>query len=1506
MPQCIGEELTEEGWRRCEQPSANGHNEYCFDHGLDHEQGSSPGSGDSISEGLPGIAAGGDERQAAAGGTGRRGEIARAVHSRHQGYTRGEGPDDVRTNGLLVPDPIRLARFAKSKDIRTASDLGYQRLASLKEDEKNEDIGEMEGEINPSPRAGATTPEKGRPCLPGPDGSRQRTDGGGGADEKDGDIRGGVLAGNYVGVSDGNSGGSHGVDGGGSGGVGGGGGGGDARQIAGDEREGRNERDWRSIKRLMFDDNAEHQIQDTANWNELFQAALDLPEQSTDQCYVKWQRLTTVNRDFVAAAVTYGKTIISEYFLDNRDKSIKPVEVGGACGGIKFVWRGILFKLADGSKGPYCGNDEAAAKGAGHDLRGATHYLGTRIPELHYALQCLIDYKGFRMTAQAELPVNPGTLQYGTADGGRTVLNEDASLAEKLKEAGTKLNLRTHEVKGKEMHSACDIEGHKSDKDNRYYLLDFSRSFPPESPYKVEHLSRILSDGTPVHVHDHDVTNPKHRDRRVGGKPRQGVISETSVDHRVKVLEKRHITYTVRLDDGPEIIVPATRVTDRHLSIYWRMLRPEFVKGDADTMAYRQCPEPPGTPPPRKAPALRKNHMSRVSETGEDGSDISTVEPAAPASSFKGLARASSLPSLAEEEEKRQDWGEADGYEVAMSGERLGDQGGSASRGGGVSGDSDRSGDPAAACSTPSRRRLFTSGGRSTPSRRFLVHDGVGSYEVFMDYDPVSQTEVGAEVGGRGSSRGRGGSQWQQSTSNRRMRMIARGGSSFLFSSSRDRDRVNHGNNSAPMPRPGSYEAQEPSGRQLLRKVGSMSFFGGGSDGAVGRGSRRAAPRGVMLEGDGTSSNVSYRFYDADRRQQPGSMANLVQDIAAAAKWQFIPLSPDALSGFTKDAKDRSDINQDVHEATAVMVDVAVVKVAERLMELPPEVQGTLDLAVELHRHGVNVRHLGKVRDLVPDEEENSVLRDMMLTEIIARTLKNILRRFQRKWMEAEKSTSEQGMRILVVGFLNLVTGCHRNSGEFWEEKVLVGVLQRFGVIALTKTERKDILKTCIYDRPHVLEICVARLTEMQGLVLTPEAEEQFSSEEESPFQFQFVVSDIQEIRPIVRYMHILDYGGGVMLSMQAEKLKRAGNASPRTIERLKCMARQYFIKAYQSKADDENTRSALLSYLGEISPPPPTPPEPEPKSKPKLGGCLRRALGCFGWCCSSARRRVSLPPGPQEDPCPRRQISHGGLSVNGSNDGPPTGLSEAHATADASEDSDVNAELATRPPSHPPEYEHFYEPAEDTYLLIDALHADAEVLRNRVRPSLCLEIGPGSGLVTAALCALLQEGGRKEEEEAPAPVALQRKLLRPLFMAAEINPRAAAACVRTAKANKVEPFEVVCCDLASCVGDRLRQQVDILVFNPPYVPTPPEEVGSKDIAAAWAGGERGREVVDRFLPAVKELLSPTGCFYMVTVEDNDPAEIISIMRGYGVHGEVVLRRRAKNEALSILRMRHD
>ncbi|CAN0496736.1 unnamed protein product, partial [Laminaria digitata] len=65
-------------------------------------------------------------------------------------------------------------------------------------------------------------------------------------------------------------------------------------------------------------------------------------------------------------------------------------------------------------------------------------------------------------------------------------------------------------------------------------------------------------------------------------------------------------------------------------------------------------------------------------------------------------------------------------------------------------------------------------------------------------------------------------------------------------------------------------------------------------------------------------------------------------------------------------------------------------------------------------RSGVNIRHLGQVRSTIdPTDQKKGLLRDVMLTEMVARTLKNILRSFQRKWMKAERSTSEQGMRML-------------------------------------------------------------------------------------------------------------------------------------------------------------------------------------------------------------------------------------------------------------------------------------------------------------------------------------------------------------------------------------------------------------------------------------------------------------------------------------------------------------
>ena len=95
---------------------------------------------------------------------------------------------------------------------------------------------------------------------------------------------------------------------------------------------------------------------------------------------------------------------------------------------------------------------------------------------------------------------------------------------------------------------------------------------------------------------------------------------------------------------------------------------------------------------------------------------------------------------------------------------------------------------------------------------------------------------------------------------------------------------------------------------------------------------------------------------------------------------------------------------------------------------------------------------------------------------------------------------------------------------------------------------------------------------------------------------------------------------------------------------------------------------------------------------------------------------------------------------------------------------------------------------------------------------------------------------------------------------------------------------------MVNAVLPRIRHKVDLLIFNPPYVPTPPEEMNRVDIYASWAGGEDGREIIDRFLPTVEELLAPSGVFFLVLIEDNKPDQVISILKSMRFESKVLLR----------------
>lgn len=185
------------------------------------------------------------------------------------------------------------------------------------------------------------------------------------------------------------------------------------------------------------------------------------------------------------------------------------------------------------------------------------------------------------------------------------------------------------------------------------------------------------------------------------------------------------------------------------------------------------------------------------------------------------------------------------------------------------------------------------------------------------------------------------------------------------------------------------------------------------------------------------------------------------------------------------------------------------------------------------------------------------------------------------------------------------------------------------------------------------------------------------------------------------------------------------------------------------------------------------------------------------------------------------------------------------------------------------------YEPSEDTFLFIDALEADLAFIQAR-KPTYMLEIGSGNGVITTALGSHLSL----------------------TCFTTDINIKACNATRNTGLLNKVQ-VEPVCMDLASHFRPFL---FDILIFNPPYVLTDSEEIIGTGLSRAWAGGIDGREIIDKLLPQMKNILSESGIFYLLLLKENKPDEVAAILEKFGFQHKIIKEKKILGEYLYIVR----
>ncbi|GAM26025.1 hypothetical protein SAMD00019534_092000 [Acytostelium subglobosum LB1] len=229
----------------------------------------------------------------------------------------------------------------------------------------------------------------------------------------------------------------------------------------------------------------------TSDLNDRFQEVVlkfrDIP--SLDTNLYNLQEISTdllhISQDFIHTVKTYGRIIIEERFL--QEKTIKHTSLGGHLGGDKYIVRNVLFKFAGGSPHGVYG-EWGGAKVGGQELKGCMATLNCPINGLCVPLMALVDFMGYRLIAMSILPISSSsehsTIVYGSSDMGQTVHASHEPSLDVMRHLAQALNLKAHmggTQKPVKVYSATDIEGHIGT-DGRYYLIDFSRTFPPTYP----------------------------------------------------------------------------------------------------------------------------------------------------------------------------------------------------------------------------------------------------------------------------------------------------------------------------------------------------------------------------------------------------------------------------------------------------------------------------------------------------------------------------------------------------------------------------------------------------------------------------------------------------------------------------------------------------------------------------------------------------------------------------------------------------------------------------------------------------------------------------------------------------------------------------------------------------------------------------------------------------------------------------------------------------------------
>jgi len=177
----------------------------------------------------------------------------------------------------------------------------------------------------------------------------------------------------------------------------------------------------------------------------------------------------------------------------------------------------------------------------------------------------------------------------------------------------------------------------------------------------------------------------------------------------------------------------------------------------------------------------------------------------------------------------------------------------------------------------------------------------------------------------------------------------------------------------------------------------------------------------------------------------------------------------------------------------------------------------------------------------------------------------------------------------------------------------------------------------------------------------------------------------------------------------------------------------------------------------------------------------------------------------------------------------------------------------------------HVYQPAEDSALLANAAIDDLNT------PQRVLEVGTGSGWVAEQIT-----------DESDARV-----------VGSDLNPHACRQArergVETVRADLVAPFAA--------------ESFGAVLFNPPYLPTEPDNEWDDWMEHALSGGADGRRLIVPFLDDVGRVLTADGVVYLLVSSLTGYETVVDLAENAGFETTEIAQESYPFEVLSVLRL---